>query len=398
VPTIARMGNTHIRLIAVIGVAKSDTSTFTQWLVNGLLATSQRKLLLLDLNVDNPTLSIPGHLSLSVLSRPLLKPHWARCTQHDHLHVVMNSHPVGVGSSRNSNILEFADSLHEQLCNIWNKHEYQSCLVHFPSFSPSAGSSNYLIMKLLQKLGIKDLVLSGGAANENIIAQFSEIKCNIMALSRHAETRLQSRVLTSVQKRNMSVQAYFHGIHQRSPRWNLTPISSWRPYTVSYRLNEYEENRGGTDFKACVLPHEIPPMYPNMLSNLLNGAVVSVVVKSSSDNPSVPFLLGNGDKIPYIEGLDISSLGDKWRGLALVRSIDVENQLLHLICRDWGPISPPHTILFVANSIEYPTWAYEEDFHYRQWAKRVGGNAAQELFADTKTTNGYPWVEVVRNT
>jgi hypothetical protein len=170
----------------------------------------------------------------------------------------------------------------------------------------------------------------------------------------------------------------------------LTPISSWRPYSVSF-----QEDR--KDFKAIVVLGEVPPMYSNMLSRLVNGGLVSVLLVDV-DYQSPEVILGEGDELPYFppSSQGYFELPDpsktKAVGLVLIRSIDLETKSMLILGASGISQFPPERLLLVSGGMESPGWAYTEDHEYQKYATRSGDEDAHLFLA--KSSSGYPWVHV----
>jgi polynucleotide 5'-hydroxyl-kinase GRC3/NOL9 len=384
--------------IAILGVSNTDSSSFARWMVNSYLAKNQKSVVFLDLNPDNPVVGLPGHFSLSNISSPLLHPQWAVNNVQRQLHQddTVTSYATGKWNPRNASIYyEYAKNLLHEGLELLDTMVHNSILVYLPPWLQ--GGLGMTVMKLLEALEVKDVIVVGAAPNEHLASYLSRKKLNVVAIPNTAEPQLSTRNFTASQRRNLSLQTYFHSIHHGSARWNPAPLSTWRPHVVSYAKSDLYGStwQGGIDFNCLVVPNDLPPMYPNMLSSLFNGTIVSIMVMGrTSELPDLTIKRGAGDDIPYHEGLYLHGNGDKVVGMALIRAMDVENQLLHLIAPDWLASLNKEQIMLTADVVDTPAWAYAEDFHYFQWAKRNTDSATGELLADTKGSGGSPWIEV----
>ena len=164
----------------------------------------------------------------------------------------------------------------------------------------------------------------------------------------------------------MQTMAYFHhrhSIRSRFVTWIERPISTIRPWKVSYA--------GANPGILAILSYgQIPNA--EFLAEVLNGSVVAIVIP----DPGL-IALANVDKTP-VEDLPfvkpdtngiIQPLHPRRShsvGLGLVRGIDVSAKKLHLVT----PLADSQigtlmrqSIVLVRGGFDTPGWAYLEDIH-----------------------------------
>lgn len=390
----------RIRPIAIIGSPGSDTTTSIHWMINVFLTSLQgpisNSIGLLELRPDDPLVGIPGHVSLSTHNQPILRPPWSRCTMNEHKHTVLSSYATGIDLSKSSDVMmqitrQLLKDVHEQ----FKQGVFDIVLVHLAPWSQGLNKSK--IRECLELLDVKDVVLVGPSKDDELLRFLSSKEFAVVTIP---NINIARPSISASQRRSLALQAYFHSSHQNAGCWIPSPLSSWRPYVISYKTSGTASHAGiGTDFKFVNFCKEIPAMRSNLMRDLLNGSLVSVHVQidESENLVDLDISRGQGDGIPYIS--PSGSLADipssRSIGMALIRSIDVDNQEFHVLSPiEMSTIDPQRVILY-AGVVEMPSWAYEEDLHYRDWAKKSGISATPELFADVSSTSDYPWIEVL---
>jgi polynucleotide 5'-hydroxyl-kinase GRC3/NOL9 len=167
-------------------------------------------------------------------------------------------------------------------------------------------------------------------------------------------------------------------------------MSSWRPYKLSY-------DSKGRDFAGIFVFGEAPATYPNALSTLLNGSIVSIIVVDDEATLEDHHVVeGEADEIPffaatshgYSKPLDPGS--SKSIGLALIRSIDIEKkELLLLTPANVGDLEAESTVL-AFGGVETPGWAYLEENHFRETRS---DETQESLHLLTDESLEWPWVQ-----
>ncbi|KAF2664265.1 hypothetical protein BT63DRAFT_105221 [Microthyrium microscopicum] len=373
--------------IVVTGQNPLEISTFSRLLTNSLLtlgkSKSQSQVLFLDLDPERSENGWPGHISLSKIQQPVLQPNWTHDAQAND--TILRAHPIGVKSNGRSKARYLAGVQDlVRLANkirIANRRDPIQLLIHCPASAQIFG--NGLIKNILEIVTDAEVVNISKTQLSTIppthkVTQLPPLPENIALFS--------SRSVS--QQRDMQLQSYFHTTCRPKSSPCPSPITSWRPYVVSY-------SEGRCDFAGFHFTPEIPHMYPGMLSNLLNGTLVSIVV--ADDNMSFAeheILRGEKDDLPYfapsndpiIDATMCSSIG-----IALIRSIDVERKLLLILAPpDMSKIASERIVL-VAGLFDVPSWAYREDYHFRKHVAQTGDAEARKHFADT--SSGVPWLE-----
>jgi hypothetical protein len=189
----------------------------------------------------------------------------------------------------------------------------------------------------------------------------------------------------------MRLLSYFHTMPNSKLKHNPTPISSWRPYRVSYCGQSQ-------DFLGVFIFGESPAMYSNAISTLLNGSLVSLlVIEDGAVLEERKVARGEGDGIPYFtsEPQGYSRPFDpafsKSVGVALIRSIDIETRTFWLLTpANVGTLPRKNTVL-AFGGLDNPGWAYLENAHFQQYAGTANSVDVRHILTDLLSES--PWVE-----
>jgi polynucleotide 5'-hydroxyl-kinase GRC3/NOL9 len=381
------------RIVLICGALRSGKSTFSRFLINKMLTSNNesnsKPVAFVDIDPVRPERSLPGHIGLFSLKHPVLGASFAgRMAPFLSPNI---SHFVGCGQQV-INTPEYLSAVND-LINLIKSNGFKALhrdliIVHCPGWY--LGSGNEVVAKLISIFQPKDIAFLSDPPSTviNRMEQMAARPACHSAVTPSLPSFQSSR--TRPQLSDMAMISYFHWQSLHTQKLNLTPISSWRPYSVSFG----EKSR---DFKAIVVLGEFPLMYSNMLSKLINGSLVSIVlVDADYQGPEV--MLGEGDGLPY---LPPSSKGyvelppppkSKTVGLGLIRSLDVDRKNM-LVLGTWGISQlPSEQLLLVSGGMESPGWAYMEDYEYQTYAKQSGDTDAHVFLA--KGSSEYPWMNV----
>jgi polynucleotide 5'-hydroxyl-kinase GRC3/NOL9 len=380
------------QIIAIAGGLHSGKSTLSRFLVNKILTPAKGLgkplVAFLDLDPGRPELSLPGHIGLYFLEQPLLKASFTR--QRLQTHPWDISFYVG-NTLSGSNETLYLMAMKELFNRIPSKELEQHSgiiVVHCPGWCKGFGNTTFT--KILDICHFTDIVCLSeipdmvSEAVQNMVHKPIIHSLNSQSLIPSQSIRAPSELS------DMILLAHFHFQNRAGSKLDLTPITSWRPWVVSY-------NEKRRDFRGFYFVDELPSMRPGMLTQVLNGSIVSAAL-IDEDHVLPDVEIGDGDGIPYFpaESLGYSDLPhpSKMRviGLLLIRSIDAENKML--MCLNCSGLSeyPKERIILIAWGMQTPGWAYTEDIEYREYAKHTSDeNASSYLVRGSKE---YPWVEI----
>lgn len=378
-------------MIAVAGALHSGKSTFSRFFANKILTppkgADKPLIVFWDLDPNRPEVSLPGHIGLYFLEQPLLQTGFTRRL---HKHPWDRSIYVGTALSgfNETFYLTAIQELFNQL-HLESEKQYSGVtIIHCPGWYKGFG--NTIFAKLLKICHLTDIIcLSEIPVVVSEAIQNMDYTPTIHMLNSQGLIPSQS-IRTHSELSEMSMLAYFHFQNRAGRKLDLTPISSWRPWVVSY----HESSR---DFKGVYFMDELPSMRPGVLTQLLNGCLVSAAI--IADDHILPEIqLGEGDGIPYFpaapHGYSDLPHPSKIRtiGLLLIRSIDAENRTLMCLNCSGSSEYPKERVILIAGGMEAPGWAYKEDVEYRQYAKHTADENASSYLV--KSQKEYPWVGI----
>lgn len=390
--------------VLTCGPKGSGKSTFNKYLLNHLLSVPPQDMqhpgkdgvAFLDLDPGQPEFSPAGHIYLAHIKSPVLGPPYSHPTLNEQTDGrVVRSHHIGATSPKDDSdhyaiaIMDLMDRYHQL------RHQYPQCalIINYPGWIFGQGLE--IATWLVSSLGLSDLVYMSEKGPEEVVVPLGAAAsraCVPMTILPSQPIEYASR--SSSQLRSMQTLSYFHASQdQENPVWSDTPLSRSRSMVVNYA----GEKQGVFGIMTPGFPRE-----PDVLRDLLDGAIVGVVAlesldavgpassNSSSDNPgseppqtntaSHPNLTRTESNLPYLFlGSGTCMAPDPKQsyslGLALVRAIDTDSQTLELITPIpastlRGALDQNHRIVLVRGHLDNPNWAISEEYFAARAALR----------------------------
>lgn len=347
----------------------------------------------LDLDQNKQEYGPPGQVSLILVKHPNLKPRFARSTLNDGENKVVRAHAIRLNGHKEDmehyldavrDLLQYYHSLNQGL------DQGAALIVNCPFWFQASGYD--LTVNLTETLKPSHvLCFASGPAKVLNWVQKAAATASLEMLPPQPFFNINKSPRTAAEVNEMHILSYFHSesSEKKAPKWNALPLAHQRPFDVSY------EERSA-DFVGVFIFGEVPVMYPNMLSTLLNGSLVSILAiedASALDNRKV--LRGEDDGIPYFtvgpRGYSVPFEPRKSRsiGLGLIRGIDSKAQTMQIVtpvpAKQIAEI-PSDRLVLAFGGFESPGWAYLEERYYQDWARGLGRTVA---ISDVAT----PWVE-----
>ncbi|KAE9984813.1 hypothetical protein EG328_008214 [Venturia inaequalis] len=385
-------------IIQLCGPANVGKSTFATILINSLLThprafKKSRPVAYLDLDQNKQEYGPPGQISLALIKQSNLKPRFARSTFNDGDNKVVRAHPIRLNGHK-EDMEHYLDAVRDLLQHYHslNKGSNQATalIVNCPFWFQASGYD--LTVNLTKTLKPSHLLcFASGPAKVLDWVHKAAPTASLERLPPQPFFNINKSPRTAAEVNEMHILSYFHSkrSEQKAEKWNALPLAYQRPFDVFY-------GESSADFAGVFIFGEVPVMYSNMLSTLLNGSIVSIVAieeASLLDNRGV--LCGEDDRIPYFtvgpRGYSVPFEPRKSRtiGLGLIRGIDSKAQTMQIV----SPIPakqiaeiPRNRLVLAFGGFESPGWAYLEETYYQEWAKRQGRTVAG---SDVAT----PWVE-----
>lgn len=428
------LSSRHGRLrVLVCGPKASGKSTFSRYLLNHVLSpapeaesgyTNSDGVAFLDLDPGQPEFTPMGQIYLAHLNSPFFGPpftHPSLDGSHDGR--IVRSHYIGATSPKE-------DPDHYALATMDLLDQYRSLLARYPQCPLIVNYPGWIFGQglevatwLIRCLGLSDVVYMSEKGPSEVVEPLSfasnEARVPLTILPSQP-TDFVTR--SSTQLRSMQIQSYFHLSYPSElgkPLWQGEPLSRTRPIAV-----DYAGSKQGI-LGIMVMGSQISP---DMLREVLEGAVVAIVAvesssaamgASSTHGPSgeeavefdtedvdmdadgrEPCTLSSAiadsvirtpnENLPYlfVGSGSCTPLGPKMSnclGLALVRSVNVASHKLELstpisasCLRD--AIEQGHQLIIVRGQLDNPNWAISEEYHAARSAER----RYQQAVADEK--------------
>jgi polynucleotide 5'-hydroxyl-kinase GRC3/NOL9 len=352
-----------------------------------------RNVAYLDLDQNKQEFGPPGQISLVLVKQPNLKPRFARSTFSDGENRVVRAHAIRLNGHK-EDMEHYLEAVRDLL------QQYHSLLAESSKDIPLIAKCPFWF----QASGYDLTVNLTGTLKPSHVLCFASGPAKILQWVQKAAASTQIEVLppqpflninksprTTAEIHEMQMLSYFHSesFEKKAVRWNAIPLAHQRPFDVSYA-------EGSCDFASVFIFGEVPIMYPNMLSTLLNGSIVSLLtVEDTSVFENREAFRGEGDGIPYStvgpRGYTIPFDPRKSRviGLGLIRGIDTKAQTMQVIT----PVPAKkiaevrwNRLVLAFGAFETPGWAYLEEKYYQEWAKRQDRTV-------TGSDAAAPWVE-----
>ncbi|KAK7951033.1 Polynucleotide 5'-hydroxyl-kinase [Apiospora aurea] len=420
--------------VMVTGPKSSGKSTFGRLLTNNLLtyySTSTKRrhaqgIVVLDLDPGQPEYCIAGQIGLVHVTEPLLGPSFCRPLPGSGVNI-LRSHTLASMSPASDTSLYILAAI-----DLFN--HYRNRLGNCPLVINTAGWVQGigldLLTSLVDALRPTDLVYMAPGPVD-IVRSLQESAQGVFTQLPSQTTQNSSR--TAAQLRTMQTMSYFHAetVPKVHPTWNVSPLTMVAPWQI-----KYSGPSQGILGIMCY-GYQTPP---NLLADAINGTILAVVEienpmafryglsEDAMDLDSQPPSSSQGlTTVSTPEGLPFinvaTTLDPKYSqtiGLALVRGIDVENNILQILT----PISDEKIeeinekqgqIVLVSGKFDPPTWAYTEDLYYGSRTESTGENGSGDIMEveDDEELNpsfveeeqqdevdlvstSIPWIEVLR--
>ncbi|KAK0934498.1 Polynucleotide 5'-hydroxyl-kinase grc3 [Friedmanniomyces endolithicus] len=373
--------------ILAVGAKSSGKSTFNRILCNALISKpSLRKVLYLDLDPGQPEFGPAGQLSLVEVTAPMLGPPFTHpASARSPEYRLLRAHTIAATSFKD-------DPKHYVACAT---ELVQHADRQYPLVVNSCGWVNGLgasvLQDLTQALNITQVVLLEPL--DAALTATLQTACSDATFHRLPRQPVRPTARTPAESRSMQTMAYFHHRVAKAtsePRWSSKAISSRRPWLVSYD--------GPHAVIQAVMSYGTSP-HPDFLAETLDGSLVALVrldteyqrevfspshhtatldsstdgnSESASATPSSSLIKRTKDGLPYIPPPPSGAtapLDPRFSdcvSLALVRAIDTQNKLLHLIT----PLAESQVaalmdqpLVIVRGSFDTPEWAYLENLY-----------------------------------
>lgn len=343
--------------ILAVGPKSSGKSTFNRLLCNMIISRpgSSQKCWYLDLDPGQPEFGPPGQISLVEVSMPILGPPYTHPASASSKTLrLVRSHTIAATTFKD-------DAEHYLLCAADLIAEAaphpQPMVINSCGWTSGLGAST--LISFIERMPSKPEVILLGESNHSELA--TSLPSGVSKHTAPRRVRVQG-VRTPAEQRAMVTMAYFHQKESKrgeTTSWNPKPLSTMRPWIISYKL-------AAPPGLAGILSYDQSP-HPDFLAETLDGAIVAILAVD-------PGLIRPGDAqrttaegLPYITQthklLDPTAI--RCVGLALIRGIDVAKKNIHLIT----PVNldtdmPEKTeLVLVRGNFDSPDWAYLEDLY-----------------------------------
>lgn len=385
-------------IIQLCGPANVGKSTFAAILTNSLLTNPKvikqpRPVAYLDLDQNKQEYGPPGQISLVLVKQPNLKPRFARSTVSGGEYKVVRAHAIRLNGHK-EDMEHYLDAVCDLLQHYHSLNrgidQCAALIVNCPFWFQASGYD--LTVNLTKTLKPSHvLCFASGPAKVLDWVQKAASTASLETLPPQPFFNINKSPRTAAEVNEMHILSYFHsdGSEKTVPTWTAVPLAHQRPFDVSYRETS-------ADFAGVLIFGEVPVMYPNMLSTLLNGSLVSIqVIEDASLLGKQKVLFGDDDRIPHFtvgpRGYSVPFEPSKSRtiGLGLIRGINTQAQTMQIVtpvpAKQIAKI-PSNRLVLAFGGFESPGWAYLEEMYYQEWAKVQGQTMA---VSDVIT----PWVE-----
>lgn len=390
----------NVPMLLVCGPKSSGKSTFTRIVTNRLLtdrAGPKKRIwpivAVLDIDPGQPEFSPPGIISLVTLDRPNLSSPFCHPTLGDK-HIV-RSHTVA--STTPASNLEFYKS-----CVLDLLSHYKSSCSKYPLIINTPGwvqgSGLILLQDLISVLQPTELLYMSEDGPEDTVQGLKSVCVNAPFTALPSQSsEFTSR--TAVHLRHMQTMSYFHKDAAQSDdvvgiRWDPTPLASAPPWLVSYS--------GADSGLLGVVCYGYQPD-PELLVEAIDGNVLAIVeIEDHHHAFGTACTTGGGasskletlvqqtpERVPYIRSeAPLDPRYARCLGLALIRGIDTEHNLLALSTPLAAGQLEGKSIVLVSGKFDPPTWAYTEDHYNRAFRK-----GEEDVVVDTDEFSEIPWTE-----
>ena len=315
--------------ILTIGNKNTGKSTFSKLLINTLLSISNKKIQLLDIDPGQPELCLPGCISLTQITSPLIGTilPWENNTATSIL-----TKFIGF-SSPNHQPLKYLKQLDHLIDNILSSSNNTITIINSPGWVKGFGTE--IISHLKNKLSITYLIQLSHTNKDLDILQSIEwdYETKIFKALSFSSLSLNFNLYSPAVIRNFKLLSYMHYNHENK-NYNFKPLLSNSPLKVSYitskdysLLINYPGILGFTIF-------DHPFSYTEGLHESLECQYVAIVtIPSTSLTTKFSSNILKHENCPnYINETILHSLSPhiKFHGLALIHSIDTKNNTINM--------------------------------------------------------------------
>ncbi|KAI9684060.1 MAG: Polynucleotide 5'-hydroxyl-kinase grc3 [Bathelium mastoideum] len=420
---VCDMENGRVPTILVCGAKSTGKSTLGRMILNRLVTTrpshkpewnvSYQPVFFLDLNPAQPEFGPPGLVSLIQIRRPILGPPFSHAeTTVTPTFRLIHAHTLTALSPNEDplHFLQAANQLMQEYHHALARAPGIPLVVNYPSWATGLGLDT--LVQFIEKWKPSDVVHLDSGHEGDAVALLTQVAGNNFVHSLHSP-EFRATMRTPAQLATMQAISYFHSkgvASDENMRWNPVPLAEWKPWIVRYGeqspgilgLMLYGENIApefleivfdGNLVSMVVLEDESALAVPQIFresgsevdDNANNEACQSKDLKGSpttqglshSQTSQWPCLRRTPkENLPYILTGDygyttpLDPCKSYTIGQALIRGIDVEQQVLYLVT----PVSRSimenlrknrktrfPNIVLVRGRWEAPQWALGED-------------------------------------
>ncbi|KAJ4414799.1 Polynucleotide 5'-hydroxyl-kinase grc3 [Gnomoniopsis sp. IMI 355080] len=365
IANILKSKNHKPPVLLVCGPKSSGKSTFSRIVTNRLLtdrgATKKRiwpGVGILDIDPGQPEFGPPGFISLVKVNEPNLSPPF--CHPKIERNCLVRSHTV-------ASITPASNIEHYKSCVLDLFSHYRSSCSNHPLIINTPGWIQGSGLVLLQELvaGIQPteiLYMSEDGPEDTVEGLKSAGQAIPFTTLPSQSSDFTSR--TALHLRHMQSMSYFHldeeTVKNTALTWSAAPLTHNAPWLVSYK----DEDNG----LLGVVWYGYQPD-PELLAEAIDGTIVAIVEmedsKAFNGSKYEDLVQQTPSQIPYIRPSEpLNPQHSRCLGLALIRGVDTEAQILALST----PLSSEQLngkkIVLVSGKFDPPTWAYTEDHYY----------------------------------
>lgn len=381
------------QVLLICGPKSSGKSTFARLLTNRLTTDEARLktragagVAILDIDPGQPEFSPPGIISLVHMDGPNLSPSFCHPNGPPEQQGLLKSHAICAVSPA-------MDPGHYLECVLDLYAEYQGKLAHkYPLIINTPGwvqgTGLDILVDLIQEIQPTEVVYMSKDGPEETVEGLSlaceKTRCSALSTLPSQATEYTSR--TALHFRTMQMLAYFHQDSETTDRdhlrWDTRPLTMSAPLMVPFTSS--------TNGFAGILCYDYQPSI-ELLGEFLNGTIIALVDIESKEAFSRVHSLssirvqeschegGSQGVLPLIRndaGRTLDPKHSRALGLGLIRGIDMENRVIHLLT----PVplkkiqevqKSGRSIVIVAGKFDPPSWAYTEDLYSQAYESNV---------------------------
>lgn len=381
----------------VCGPKSAGKSTFGRLLINRLLTASPGKsdsakpLAVLDLDPGQPEYAPPGTVSLIRVSEPNLGAPFTHTTFDNPGCAILRCHSLASVTPASSPDFFIA-------CALDLYGAYQSMLRDCPLIINTPGwvfgTGLDILVELITHIRPQEVIYMSEDGPADVVETLkAATRANFTTIPSQPSEHMSR---TAAQFRTMHMMSYFHSSLSApsetaaSPiQWSIQPLTSWRPYTVTY----------GSD--GCgilgIVSYDYQPSL-DLVADAINGSILAIVEIEKNDafgglghsliSSGTPEVLETKEGLPFIINSNDATLDPNYSrtvGLALIRGIDIENKTLQVVTptalsKLLDIQSRGNSIVLVLGSFDNPAWAYTQALYWK--AARDSQNDESDVLSD----------------